>query len=253
MSRFVWPLTAVLVAAILSAGAVLASRSVSQQAPPAPAGADDAPTPGASVVNAGRAAASLETDPMWAKLYAENAVGNCLQQAWGNAGYPNVFDQYAGSGVVQFSTGTAGDPTGSAEAGTLISVYVYENGTISDNSALDHWGCKPFKYHPREGNGQVPADGATPSGLAKDGSLDSGCRLTFTEGIPTGATLILFNPGLGPVTVHRVGIEQISNHILMNQSVVSSNAFTLNSGATTTIPVTFNGASSATSCQTGWS
>jgi hypothetical protein len=55
------------------------------------------------------------------------------------------------------------------------------------------------------------------------------------------------------VAVHQVGIEQISNHIEMGQSVVSSNAFTLNPGATTTIPVTFNGASSATACQTGWS
>ncbi len=95
----------------------------------------------------------------------------------------------------------------------------------------------------------MPAESTTPPGLAKDGTLDSGCRLTFTDGVPTGANLILFNPGPSSVAVHQVGIEQISNHIEMSQSVVSS----LNSGATTTIPVTFNGASSATSCQTGWS
>jgi hypothetical protein len=167
MSRLAWPVTTVLVAAILSGGAILATRSVSQQSQSAPAGAVDAPTAAASTIDAKRAAASPETDPTRAKLYAENAVGSCLQQAWANIGYPNVFDQYAGKGIVQFSMGTAANPTGSTEATTLVSVHVFENGTISDNSALDHWGCKPFKYHPRGGNGHVPAESATPPGLAK--------------------------------------------------------------------------------------
>src|ERR1035438_5274572 len=82
--------------------------------------ATSAPSP--SHINASQAAKTLETNPTRAKLYAENAVGPCLQQAWGNAGYQNVFDQYVGHGIVEFRTGTSANPTGNLGEATLIDV-----------------------------------------------------------------------------------------------------------------------------------
>jgi hypothetical protein len=109
------------------------------------AGRSGTAAPRPSPINTSKAAKTLVTNPTKAKLYAENAVGSCLQTAWANIGYPNVFDQYAGNGVVQFSTGSPSDPTGNTAERTLISVHVYANGTVSDNQALDHWGCPPFR------------------------------------------------------------------------------------------------------------
>lgn len=48
--------------------------------------------------------------------YAEAAVGSCIQTALLNAGFRNMFDRYAGGGVVQFSTGTRANRSGTAAA-----------------------------------------------------------------------------------------------------------------------------------------
>jgi hypothetical protein len=202
---------------------------------------------------------ALETDPVLAKRYAENAVGSCLQNAWGNAGYPNVFDSYVSAGVVEFRTGTSDAPTGDYADDTLIDVYVYTNGTVvgmpggaaggpppatDDNAALDYWGCSPG--HPTAPPRQIP-----PPGLLHDGALRTGCVLTYSSGVPVGATITLYNPGSAPVSVNGVGVEFVSNGILVSEDSLSYQAI-LDPGRIANVPVTLNGAISATSCGAGW-
>ncbi|MGO9077962.1 MAG: hypothetical protein ACLQDY_02820 [Streptosporangiaceae bacterium] len=201
MNRLIWPVAIVLAALILSAG-VLTAYSLRHHPPasngpshPAVAASPSASSP--HPINASKAASTLEMDPTLALRYAENGVGGCLQQAWDNAGYANMFDEYAGSGVVQFSTGTQQDPTGSTQARTLISVTVHQNGTLSANAALEHWGCQPYRFRPRGG---VTAPSAPtmprPPGLDKSGPLDVGCA---TQG--NTATVTFYNPGSSTQTV----------------------------------------------------
>jgi serine/threonine protein kinase len=156
------PWVAAAVVVLLAAGGLAAAKYVHFGKPgsggqpvagaSSPAASAGSSTPGRSSTAAPRpspitskAAKPLVTSPTKAQLFAENAVGPCLQTAWANAGYPNVFDQYTGNGVDQFSTGTLSDPTGNTAERTLISVRVYANGSVSDNPALDYWGCHPFR------------------------------------------------------------------------------------------------------------
>jgi len=93
-----------------------------------------------------------------------------------------------------------------------------------------------------------------PAGMQKDGQLYTSCALTYTDGVPTGATIKLYNPGGNPVQVTGIGIEQISNGILMSTLPVQTADFPglVAAGIELTEPVTFDSGSSATSCQAGW-
>lgn len=61
---------------------------------------------GLGIIKVVATSAALETNPTLAKHFAENTVGDCLENAWTGAGYSNVFDSYVGPGVVEFRTGT---------------------------------------------------------------------------------------------------------------------------------------------------
>lgn len=93
-----------------------------------------------------------------------------------------------------------------------------------------------------------------PKGMQRAGSLYASCKLTHQDGIAVGATIKLYNPGTSPVVVHQLGIRQISNGALMSTLTVPAPDLPLSvaAGAEVPEPVTFTGASSATSCQAGW-
>jgi hypothetical protein len=88
-------------------------------------------------------------------------------------------------------------------------------------------------------------------------ALDIGCRLTYTNGMPTRAAITLYDHGQLAVTVGQLGIEIINNGILANQG--SENVpdadlpFTVPAGIEFPVTVSFGGAESATSCEGGWS
>jgi hypothetical protein len=195
-----------------------------------------APAPRPSPVNASRAPATLETNPALAMRYAENAVGSCLQNAWGNAGYTNVFDSYRASGVVEFSTGTLASPTGNYGDATLIDVHVYTDRKVTgmagggaggppptgvDNGALNHWRCLPSKDTPSGPHAQ-PSAAARPPGLQTDGPLDVGCKLHGQPGYTSfQATVTLFNPGANAQNVSSFVVEWGSNGVLLSQNTIS--------------------------------
>jgi hypothetical protein len=225
-----------------------------------PRPASDSASPAAAA-----AAAALETDPAAAKRYAEAAVGDCLEGAWGNAGYVNLFDTYQGHGVVEFSTGTANAPTGDYADDTLIDVHVYTNGTVAgmpggsaggpppaalDNAALSYWGCLPNAGKADGGSGP-PSPAVTPAGLEHDGALDISCHLTGTAGYTSyQAVITLYNPGTQPVEVSQLGAEWGSNGVLMSQAS-SATDLVLRPGQLTT---QYLGPAppAATSCVAGW-
>jgi hypothetical protein len=93
-----------------------------------------------------------------------------------------------------------------------------------------------------------------PAGLQRAGALDTGCTLTYADGVADGATIQLYNPGSGPVVVRQLGIEEISNGVLETTVTVPDPnlPFTVAAGTEVPVSVTFGGASSATSCKAGW-
>jgi hypothetical protein len=203
--------------------------------------------------------AALETNPALAKQFAENAVGDCLENAWTGAGYSDMFDSYAGPGVVEFRTGTAAAPTGDYADDTLIDVHVYTNGTVvgipggtgggpppstDDNGALDHWGCAP-------GHSAGQPRQARPAGLTQDGPLDVGCKMTGTPGYTSyGGVVTMWNPGSSPQSVSEFAINWGSNGILLSQEPVEASAqIAPGTAYTETVPAP----ASATSCAfAGW-
>lgn len=205
--------------------------------------------------------AALETNPVLAKQYAERAVGNCLESAWGNAGYTSMFDSYLGNGVVEFRTGTPVDPTGNDATVTLIEVHVYTNGKVigmgtggatggppppgKDNAALAYWGCRPSK---RAATG-VPQAVPRPPGLQKDGPLDVGCKLRGTPGYTSYQGVItLYNPGSVAQSVSSFLLQWGSNGVLLSQQMANGSWSVLPSQD---ITLTVGAPPSATSCEFG--
>jgi hypothetical protein len=162
-----------------------------------------------------------------AQKFAEQAVGNCLETAWTNDGYPSLFDSYIGNGVVQFSTGTSASPTGNFSSDTLIDVRVDADGSVtgmppggaggpptaSADSALDYWGCHPGNQSPMNPTQSPPA------GLQPAGALRVSCTVTYNNySEADGANIVMYNPSGSPITVTNFGVEWGSNGILMSQS-----------------------------------
>jgi hypothetical protein len=187
-------------------------------------------------------AVRIETSPTVAERYGESAVGNCLQNVWANAGYENIFDAYSGNGIVEFSTGTRADPTGNYAADTVIDLRVYTNRTVigvvsagadqpakPSNSALEHWGCPPFK------------DNETRNSAAPQ-TLDWTCTISqpytypdgTTAGVPALAQLQATNSGGSPqpVTSVTVGFSGYSQTQYGNNGGVPE----VTSGESTSIP-----------------
>jgi hypothetical protein len=251
MNRSTWPVAIVLAAAILAAGGVLAARELRPPGRDSAPGGESTSAAAPSPARAAGTAAAPETNPTLAKLYAENAVGSCLEGAWGNAGYANMFDQYAGNGVVRFSTGTRAAPTGSAQARTLISLRVYANRSVSDNAALDHWGCTPFTGTPV--NSPPPFTPSAPPGLHSDGPLDVGtCQMLGTPGYTSyRAEITIWNPASDPVHMSAFAIQWGSNGILLSEQT-----YTLDQDIPSQISYTLTASpapGSATSCVfAGW-
>jgi hypothetical protein len=69
-----------------------------------------------------------------AKNDAENAVGACLEETWGNEGFNNLYDTYQGNGKVVFT----------AVGGPQVTVQVEPNGRVLDTPALQAAGCPPY-------------------------------------------------------------------------------------------------------------
>ena len=204
--------------------------------------------------------AALETNSTLAKQLAENAVGDCLENAWTGAGYSNMFDSYVGPGVVEFRTGTAAAPTGDYADDTLIDVHVYANGTVvgipsgtaggppppsaDDDAALDHWGCAPGRPtgQPRQ---------KRPAGLTQDGPLDVGCKMTGTRGYTSyGGVVTIWNPGSSPQSVSEFAIDWGSGGVRLSQDPVEVSAEIAPGTAYTE---TVSAPASATSCVfAGW-
>jgi hypothetical protein len=207
--------------------------------------------------------AALETNPVLAKQYAEKAVGNCLEGAWGNAGYTSMFDSYHGNGVVEFRTGTPASPTGDDANVTLIDVHVYANGKVNgmgsggatggpppagkDNAALAYWGCQPSK---RAASGvPQPVTMPRPPGLQKDGPLDVGCKLRGTPGYTSyQAVITLYNPGRVVQSVSSFLLEWGSNGVLLSQQMANG-SWSVPPGQDITLTV--GAPPSANSCQFG--
>jgi hypothetical protein len=215
----------------------------------------------ATVSSVSPGSAALETNPTLAKQYAEKAVGNCLEGAWGNAGYTSMFDSYLGHGVVEFRTGTAANPTGDAANVTLIYVHVYTSGQVvgmgpggatggppppeKDNVALAYWGCPPSK---RSASG-IPQPVARPPGLQRDGPLDVGCKLRGTPGYTSYQGVItLYNPGSVPQSVSSFLLQWGSNGVLLSQQMANG-SWSVPPGQDITLSV--GAPPSANSCQFG--
>ncbi|MDA8322655.1 MAG: hypothetical protein M0030_23005 [Actinomycetota bacterium] len=208
-------MTAVAAAAILTAGVVVSVRILHSGQPPRSPARVTVPLERYAHLAAPVPADAPETDPALAAKYAEGAVGSCLLQAWGNAGYNNVFARYTSAGVVEFSTGSAANPTGTAAARTLIFVRVFADHTVADNAALDYWGCPPHTFSPRGG---VPVPVSTPPGMQADGPLDVACSLHGTRGYTSfHAQIDMYNPGSISQAVSGFAISWGSNGILLSQ------------------------------------
>ena len=90
-----------------------------------------------------------------------------------------------------------------------------------------------------------------PPGLQQDGALETGCQVTFGSGVPDGATITLYNPGSASVSVNQVGVEWISNSILVTTNSTPYSA-TVAPEQVITVPLTLGTAISATTCAAGW-
>ena len=215
----------------------------------------------ATVSSAAPGTAALETNPALAEQYAEKAVGNCLESAWGNAGYNNVFASYVAKGVVEFGTGTAANPTGDEANLTMIDVHVYTDGKVKgmgtggatggppppgkDNGALAFWGCRPSK---RAASG-VPQSLPKPPGLQKDGPLDVGCKLQGTPGYSSYQGVItLYNPAAVSQSVSAFLLQWGSNGVLLSQQMANG---PWNVPPGQDITLTVGAPPSATSCEFG--
>ncbi len=168
-----------------------------------------------------------QTNPLLAKKYAEQSVGNCLEIVWSNYGNATMFDSYLGNGVVQFSTGTSASPTGNFAEDTLIDVRVDADGSVTGipaggagappagptDSDLDYWGCHPGNQTPMHPTQRPPAH------LQAAGVLRVGCTVTYNDySEADGAAVTMYNPTGSPVTVNDFGIEWGSNGILLSES-----------------------------------
>jgi hypothetical protein len=214
---------------------------------------------GVGIIKVVAPSVALETNPTLAKRYAENAVGNCLENAWTGAGYSNVFDSYVSPGMVEFRTGTPAAPTGDYADDTLIDVHVYTNGTVAgipggvaggpppaadDDAALRHWGCTPGRPagQPRQ---------TRPAGLTQDGPLDVGCKMTGTAGYSSYSGVVtLWNPGSSPQSLSEFAIDWGSNGVLLSQEPADVSA---DIAPGTAYSETVSAPASATSCVlAGW-
>jgi hypothetical protein len=113
----------------------------------------------------------------------------------------------------------------------------------------------PAQSTPVPVNPQPAPSMSEPAGLVPDDGLDSGCTLFInTAGEVTGATLTFWNPTSSSVLIHQVGIQVIDNGVLVDTLTVTDPLLpeTLNPQNGINVPVSFNGAESATSCQAGW-
>lgn len=220
------------------------------------------PVPGGVPTGARDVAATLEADPALAKRYAERQVGNCLENAWGNLGYTDMFDSYRGKGIVEFSTGTLANPTGNYASMTVIDVHVYTDGRVkgiaagsgggpppagSNNASLDYWGCPPDG---RAASGvPLPVTRPRPPGLQQDGPLDAGCKLTGTRGYTSFQGVVtLYNPGSSAQSVSSFLLQWGSNGVLLSQEPISG-SWSVPPGQDITL--TFQAPAAATSCQFG--
>jgi hypothetical protein len=114
---------------------------------------------------------------------------------------------------------------------------------------------QPAPPTPVQVNPQPAPTMTEPPGLVPDDGLDSGCVLLHNgAGEVTGATLTFWNPTSSAVLIHMVGIQVIDNGVLVNTLTVTDPLLpeTLNPQNGINVPVTFNGAQAATSCQAGW-
>jgi hypothetical protein len=177
--------------------------------------------------------ATPETNPALAEQYAEKAVGNCLESAWGNANYTNFFVSYLGDGEVEFGTGTAASPTGNYASLTLIDVRVYTGGAVDGmasnvaggpppsgkgNAPLAYWGCRPSKS--AASGVPQPFSRPKPPGLDKDGPLDVGCKLNGAPGYTSyHAVITFYNPGTAAQSVSSFLLQFGSNGILLSQQI----------------------------------
>lgn len=64
-----------------------------------------------------------------------------------------------------------------------------------------------------------------PPSMQEDGALDTSCTLTYTGGVATGATIKLYSPARDGVEVSQIGIELISNVVLISTQTIQTADF----------------------------
>ena len=90
-------------------------------------------------------------------------------------------------------------------------------------------------------------------GMLQDGPLWTSCRLTYTDGVPTGANLAFYNPSkTASVRVSALGVELISFGVLAQELPIQTSPFTVAPQIEQPEPVTLYGADEASSCRAGW-
>jgi hypothetical protein len=97
----------------------------------------------------GHSASPVETNPSFARDYAERAVGLCLSKALSPDG--PLIDEYVGGGVVRFELGSYENPQGNPADNTVIDVQTYADGYVSGGSTLAYWHCQRIESPPLTG------------------------------------------------------------------------------------------------------
>ena len=121
-----------------------------------------------------------------AETAAENKVGSCIEEFYGNQGFTNITPSYLGGGLVKFHADGDASPDGS------VIVRVTSDGTVQGNSALGKMGCQPGSYTPVN----EPNYNPTPA------TYDWTCSLS-TAGVNISVTAT----GNGPVQTDTLGVE----------------------------------------------
>jgi hypothetical protein len=128
--------------------------------------------------------------------------------------------------------------------GGLTSAYgsidIIYQGTTGDSAEAENL-CASMKS---------VADGGAAE-LQQDGALETGCEATYGNNGSGRVTVTLYNPGSVSVSVNQVGVQWISNGVLISTNS-SPYQVVVAPGQVVTLPFSLGAAIPATTCAAGW-